>query len=293
MSLMLAVPAGSTSSGQYPRAAGGVPTPALRSPSPVPSIPPRPVDAVDGAEFVRRIGHLEALERARAILEQVVAGNVPEFLRHLRPVRLTHRAAGGTITRATVWVTPDYVAVGSDEDFVRVPLGLHTAIAAARAFGMSLPTRKIADAVHRQAAIRLRPRPLRPGPQMTSTEYFVEHNRIIEEQRLGRPLGELISGHKKDLVLSNRLWRQRARVAIYGWHRRDGSPIQPLSTVHRARYADYSHGLRLVASEVEVDGVRRSLFDVIADPRLARVLSYEGVVRVPDELRPTGAGAPD
>jgi hypothetical protein len=49
--------------------------------------------------------------------------------------------------------------------------------------------------------------------------------------------------------------------------------------VHGVRYADYSHGVRLVWHEVLVDGVRRSIYDVLADPKLAPLLSDEGALR--------------
>ena len=106
----------------------------------------------------------------------------------------------------------------------------------------------------------------------------------IDEQRAGVPLDALISGHMKDVVLSNRLFERPDRVAIYGWHRLDGRPIQPLSTVHGVRYADYSHGIRLVWNEVRVDGVSRSIYDVLADSKLAPVLSDEGALRDPHRL---------
>jgi hypothetical protein len=91
--------------------------------------------------------------------------------------------------------------------------------------------------------------------------------------------GDLSAGDKKDLVLTNRLWRELDRVAIYGWHRAEGLPIQPLSTVHGWRYADYSHGVRLISTQVWVDGVSRPLFDVLQDPQLAGALSSEGVIQ--------------
>ena len=51
-----------------------------------------------------------------AVREQaVLAGNVPDFLRNLVPVTFT--GGGATIT---ICVAPDYLAVGSDRDFVRV-----------------------------------------------------------------------------------------------------------------------------------------------------------------------------
>jgi hypothetical protein len=133
------------------------------------------------------------------------------------------------------------------------------------------------DAVAKQADFRFKPQPLPPGKMMRSSEYYVRHNQMIEKQRKGRPLGELVAGDKKDVVLTNRLLGSE-RIAIYGWHRKNGKPIQGLSTVHGARYADYSHGVRLVYGEVCVDGKLRSIYDVLQDPKTAPVLSYEGLI---------------
>ncbi len=73
-------------------------------------------------------------------------------------------------------------------------------------------------------------------------------------------------------------------MAIYGWTRPDGRPIQPLSTVHGARYADYSHGVRLVWHEAWIDGAPRSLYEALADPELAPLWSDEGPLRDPRAL---------
>jgi len=174
-------------------------------------------------------------------------------------------------------VTPDYLSIGSDEDFLRIPLTRPTAVTIAEEFGFVLPTRKIVDAVFEQADFRFKPQPLPPGRMMRSSEYYVRHNEMIEEQHRNRSLGELVAGNKKDVVLSNRLLGPE-RIAIYGWHRRKGEPIQPLSTVHGARYADYSHGVRLVYDKVCIDGELRSIYDVLLDPSLAPALSYEGLI---------------
>jgi len=44
------------------------------------------------------------------------------------------------------------------------------------------------------------------------------------------PLGELVGGDKKDVVISNIIYGYPApgRVVIYGWHYLSGTPIQPL-----------------------------------------------------------------
>ena len=67
-------------------------------------------------------------------------------------------------------------------------------------------------------------------------------------------------------------------MAIYGWHRGKGAPIQPLSTVHGAAYADYSHGTRLVSDRVVLNGKSHSVYDVLKDPVLVDVLSDEGCI---------------
>ncbi|MFH1575289.1 MAG: hypothetical protein ABIG68_15020 [Acidobacteriota bacterium] len=184
---------------------------------------------------------------------------------------------------------PDYIAIGSDSDFVRVPLDLPTAAALARTLNLRLPTRKIVDAVYRQAEVQLRPITMMPGPQMRSPGYVLTHNRRIELARAGHAVGLLTAGHKKDLVLTRRLRMIPGRVAIYGWHLAAGRPIQPLSTYHGARYADYSHGVRFVAPTVMIDGVPHEYFEVLADRTLGPVLSYEGRIQdaqsLPDATR--------
>ena len=89
-------------------------------------------------------------------------------------------------------------------------MGLRTAFAVAASFGFVLPTPTMVDAIYEQAEIHLRPQPLPPGPEMRSNAYYWEHQRRIREQRieLHAPLGALIAGQKKDLVVSNRLWRK-------------------------------------------------------------------------------------
>ena len=111
---------------------------------------------------------------------------------------------------------------------------------------------------------------------MTSVAYFRAHDETIEEQLRSLPAGLLVSGAKKDLVITPRLAAHPGRVAIYGWLRPDGAAIQPLSTVHGAGYADYSHGIRLVSDTILVNGQARSVFDILEDPGLAGLLSDEG-----------------
>lgn len=243
-------------------------------------LPPRAADAPDARGFVQAVAGLDEHARDDAVRQQLLAGNMPSFLHRLVPASWTAQRADGVPVRVTLCVLADYLAIGSDDDYLHVPMGLASALAVARAFGMMLPTTRIVDAIYRQSAVHLKPQPLPPDDRMRSTATIVHHEELVQAQRaaIDAPPAALTAGHKKDLVLSNRLWTLPDRVAIYGWHREDGKPIQSLSTVHGARYADYSHGVRLVARIAWIDGIARPLTDLLEDAEFAPVFSAEGVM---------------
>lgn len=254
-------------------------------------IPRRDPGLPPGSAFAAAVAAEAGAPREAAIGATLLEGNIPGFLRRLKAISLSARAADGTLHTAIVCVMPDYLAIGTDDDYLRMPMDLHTATAVAARFGFVLPTRRMVDAIYAQSEVRLPPQPLPAGPRMRSTGYYVRHDTRIAEQlaALREPAGVLLAGHKKDVVLSNRLLSRPGRVAIYGWHRREHQPIQPLSTVHGAGYADYSHGVRLVADIMQLDGQVASLYHVLTDPVLAPLLSDEGPVRALDALIPQAA----
>ena len=243
------------------------------------NIPLRSGHAPAGHAFAREVQRLSGPARDALVTGELRTGNVPAFLRRLVPVSIRGENADHEPVRLTVCVLPDYLAVGSDEDFLYVPMGLKAALDIAARFGLVLPTPKLVDAIYVASPVKLDPQPLAASNEMRSTAYLLYHSELIALQRALHPdpLGTLTSGDKKDLVLTARLWQLPGRVAIYGWHRAAGLPIQPLSTVHGARYADYSHGVRLVSPTVYVSGEGpRRIEDVLADRRLAPLLSAEG-----------------
>jgi hypothetical protein len=243
-------------------------------------IPARKRAAMSGSKFLCHIAGMDEHHREAAIRDALLQGDLPNFLRRFKPVTLSHVFDDGRRVEATILVMPDYLAVGSDDDFVRMPMNFRTAGEVAARMGCLLPTRKMVDAIFRQSDYHFKPQPMAPGPRMRSTAYYRIHNEKIRSQRLaaGIALGELVSGDKKDVVISNRLLFKEGRIAIYGWYRPTGVPIQPLSTVHGAGYADYSHGVRLVSDTVLIDGLSRSLNDALADPHLAPLFSDEGAI---------------
>ena len=245
-------------------------------------IPARAEKDLTGSQFVRYVSRMNPQEREEAILEEISKGNLPEFLRKLVPVDLQCELADGKNLTATIFVTPDYLAIGSDSDFLRIPMNLHTAVTIAERFGFVLPTKKMVDAIYLQSRYHLVPQPLPAGPQMRTTAYYWTHNQMIDDQAhaIGARLGALVSGDKKDVVMTNRLAMNVGRIAIYGWHRGPGQPIQPLSTVHGANYADYSHGIRLISEWALINGKLQSIRDFLQDPLRARVFSDEGPIHL-------------
>jgi hypothetical protein len=100
------------------------------------------------------------------------------------------------------------------------------------------------DQIYAAARVKLEPIPMYAYRDSTPT--FWQHHLIIEGHRKGRK--GLIAGIKKDIVQTEKLkaYPNKDRVAIYGWHRLNGKPIQPLYLGHVWWYVDYSQGLRLV-----------------------------------------------
>jgi hypothetical protein len=241
-------------------------------------IPPRPKDAIGGAQFSRDIAALSPADREEAIRKEFQRGNMPDFLRRFVPIDVEATSPDGKRHTARYLVTPDYLAVGSDDDFFRVPMTPMTAREIAEAFNCAMVTRKIADDLYRHATVKLDPQPLTEDRESVQT--FYRHHQMIEAQRLEtrRPLGALIAGIKKDVVLTNRLFEKPERVAIFGWHKLDGSPIQPLTIVHRQSYVDYSHGVRLISRDVMVDGVAIDIAAVLKSAALCALLSDEGPI---------------
>ncbi len=224
-----------------------------------------------GSLFLEATKSLSRAAREGAIYDAIAGGAVPSFARIFADVPLAHGDHAGVVR-----VALDYASIGTDDDFVRIPMSPITAQRLADLFGCVLPTRKLVDVIYAGAALKLAPLPLPPGPQMMSNDYYRRHHEAVEKQRGGRGAGLLIAGHKKDVVATKRLVQRPDRVAIYGWHRPAGRPIQPLSLVHEASYADYSHGIRWVSGAMVVDGVERSIADVARDPEVAGLVSDEG-----------------
>jgi hypothetical protein len=237
-------------------------------------IPARPASATGGQAFMKSIADLKREERETAIFKELASGNVPDFLRRFVNVPIKAGDMSGMLQ-----VAPDYLAIGSDHDFIRIPMTPQTAQRIADRFGCVLPTRKIVDAIDEAAEVRLEPQPLTKDRE--SVAAFVLANEKIEAQRKGKPLGALVTGAKKDIVVSPRIFEKPNRLVIYGWRQLNGKPIQPLTNVHVNWYVDYSHGVRLVKAEMQLDGKPASIPKLLEDPDRCAIVSDEGPIHPP------------
>ncbi|HRX84850.1 MAG TPA: hypothetical protein P5572_07520, partial [Phycisphaerae bacterium] len=245
------------------------------------AIPPRPAGAMSGTEFVADVAGLDRTAREARILAEITGGNIPGYLRTFVPITVSANISG-IPTTATYYVTRDYLGIGTDDDFVRIPMSPLIAQPIADAFNCLMPTRKMVDDIYTHATVKLAPSPISPTTTdiMRMTTMF-RHHETVEAQRTGQPLAALIGGIKKDVVITPQLATHPGKVAIYGWHQLNGVPIQPLYLGHVDFYADYSHGIRLVRDHMLVNGVEMLTADVLADPNLNVLLSDEGVLANP------------
>ncbi len=244
-----------------------------------PAIPRRSRTALTGSAFIASVATMSNADRELAVLRELMAGNIPGFLRTFRTVEVAAKGADSVTHMITYEVMPDYLAIGSDDDYVRMPMAPSTAQAFCDAFGFVLPTRKMVNDIWQAATTHVEPRPL--TEQRDSPLTFLRHDRIIKEQLKDVPRGAFVAGIKKDLVVSNLIAARPDRVVIYGWHYLTGEPIQPMYSGHVNWYVDYSHGIRPVRRMMIVDGIRRPFEKILTDSVALVLLSDEGAIKVP------------
>ncbi len=248
-----------------------------------PDLPARPAGAPGGMAVAQAVAGLDPAAREAVLQQEILSGNVPEFWRKFVPITVT-----GGQDELILQVSPDYLAVGREADFFQTPLTPGTAWRIADRLDCVLPTRKMVDLIHAAAPLKLPPTPRPPGPGMTTVAAFLEYQETVHQQRLaaltGHPWGTLTAGHHKDLVSTPRLAGTPGKVAIHGWHRPDGTSIQPLYTGHADTWVDYSHGVRPVGKTVTLNGRTTTVQQILTDSKTALLLS--------DEPLPTTASSP-
>lgn len=144
-----------------------------------------------------------------------------------------------------------------------------------------LPSPRLVDLIWEKADLKLEPKSLSTNRGSQAT--LIQHNNLINQQINSREF-TLVAGHKKDIVLSSRI--PAGKVVIYGWHKLDGKPIQPESSIHSASYKDYSQGTRLISRKVVVDGVGMDIWDAVNTPTWKQLVESRTLVRAYPSRKP-------
>lgn len=253
---------------------------------PVPALADKPTATLAGSDFMRRADTTAFWTLEDIIVETVTAGQVPDALRHFRKITFTTPVVDSVEIlrkkhKVEMWVLPDYVAIGTNDDFVRMPMGPLAAQRIADALDCTLPTPFLVDRIAEVSEGHIDIFPFRPlGNRNSQPIVFQDSNNAINAQfkAYGYEFGQFISGLKKDIVLTYKIMTRteyERNVAIYGWHHPDGRAQQPLFVRHGNFYVDYSHGVRLIYNKVKIDGVEYNIREVLQSPELYRLLSDE------------------
>lgn len=188
------------------------------------------------------------------------------FLSRVRACLANDEDAIDTLREPSV-VTPDVATAGiSTIDFANfvpvahdgitwlvcpiyiAPVGIGEAVELAAQAGCELPSPGLVDAIWRAADLKVDANamvrqhdgtPATMDSPETHADQAARLARIIGDRSLGRDF-KLLAGAFKDVVLKD------GKVGLYGWHRADGTTIQPFFGGHALAWCDYSQGLRLV-----------------------------------------------
>jgi len=226
------------------------------------------------------------------ILAEVRAGR---YEATLAPLYVQDKDTG---TELTVWVYADALKVNG----VRVNASASLQQRIADALECSLLTAKLADLIWLNRGYTLPPR---NRAITSSTEAMIEHSRKIDALLpADLPLGTIVSTVGKHWLIDNELKVGSAEDAVnYGWHFeglsylgmkgeaiaslvKDPKTKQYLRLIqgrgfrHGRKHTDYSQTVILVSLWCEVNGVATHLHDVLRDPKLAKLISHQGVLRV-------------
>ncbi len=128
------------------------------------------------------------------------------------------------------------------------PIAIGEARTVAESLGCELPSPGLVDAIWRAADLKLDASKLTrqhdgTPATMNSAETHADQAKRIAALVGDRNLGvdfHLLAGAFKDVVMKD------GKIGLYGWHKADGSVIQPFYAGHSPAWKDYSQGLRLV-----------------------------------------------
>ena len=259
----------------WPRGAAPAVPPA--APAPRPTATPRPgtvpaMPTPPASDFAAAVATMTAAQYERAVLDAALAGNVPSGIvapSQFVPVTVASGGRTGTFFCATM-----PLCVGTDAAPFHAPVSAPTAQRIADHYGTSLPTRKMVDAIHASATVRV---PFRShGSPRQAVSTYLDVSASIAQRIAGRD--GLVSDYAKDYVLTNARRQNPARIAIYGAWEGASAPVQPFAVPHSLTYYDYSQHPRFVLNRAIVDGREMTMTEALTSDATAALFSDEGAL---------------
>jgi hypothetical protein len=135
----------------------------------------------------------------------------PSFLKNFERIKVSiiDSITGKTIN-AEYFVSPDYLSIGTDDDWARINITPLAAQKIADSLNCFFPTRKMVDDIYKAAKIKLEPVPMFAFRDSTPTMWH--HHLIVEGKRKGRK--GLIAGIQKDVVISGKISRDANPIVL-------------------------------------------------------------------------------
>lgn len=153
-------------------------------------------------------------------------------------------------------------------------------------FYCTLPTKLMVDQIWKQSEIKVKQLPKGPpyDSSMFSVKEIIRNSDLINNELKGKDISKLIAGHKKDVVLTNKLAPNNInkRVAIYGWHGINGVPIQGpgvQAVAHEITYYDYADCIRIISRDCTLNGEVKDILEVLSSNEYSYLISDEGPLK--------------
>jgi len=239
-----------------------------------------PAISKSATDFINEVRGVERLKRDEIAGQYLLAGHVPDHMRNYVDIVQVFQSQDGETHSLILSVLPDFLCIGTNEDYIRIPLTPLTAQIICDEWGCMLPTTKMSDIIWGAAVNKMQPLPWGPpyDASMMSLDRVITHNKRINDlaNKLGQDMMQLSAGHKKDVVMTKKLASQPKQVAIFGWHQLNGKNIQPLYLGHENTYFDYSHAERMVCMEAIIDDSPVNLKYVLSDSNICNAITNEG-----------------
>ncbi len=139
---------------------------------------------ITGTELYDQIDTLGGSKRETHVLQLLTTNTLSPHLKDVT-ITVTGKNTKGEETTIEYTVKSDYLCVGTELDYFRLPLAPLTAQKVADHFNCTLPTKRMVDQIWKSATTKLPPQPISPKPgeaPRDSSITYRRHQRMVEDK---------------------------------------------------------------------------------------------------------------